>query len=225
MVANENDVNGEDDGAVGYDVNGNKDSLFNIADIELESIRSKTDCTGCNQKTAEYIALDGKHKALKKVYFTLTSHYAEMCLKYDALLKAKSHINEINVGEETASNDDFFTKNELKFLQCMSLDKRKDSTFILQSLEFAYKGNLSVMREKTLKGTSESVKVKEDGTVQNIPSKAALSPIKVVRIKELFLERISKCQIDAAVYIERASESNLNKLIASGIKNIAKKPV
>lgn len=190
--------------------------------IESDSIVAP-DCTVCIQKTADYKELDEKHKALKKVYFTLTSHYTELHLKYEASLKAKSYMNEVHIDGEAASTDDLFTKHELKFLQSMPLERKKDSTFILQCLEFAYKNNLSVLRTKTLKGKAESTKFSDEGSIQNIPEKGALTPIKVIRIKELFLERLSKCDIDSVVYAERVKESNINKLIASVVKNVAKK--
>lgn len=205
----------------------NEESPSSFPNIELDSIIRNTipECAraACIQKAAQYKELDAKYKALKNVYFILASHYAELNIKNEALLKAKSHIDQLDIGGDTALPDDLFTKNEMRCLQAMSLEKGKDSTFILQCLEFVYKNDLSLMRSKTLKGKAESVQISDDGTSQIIPAKEPLTPIKIVRIKELFLERLSKCDVNSAVYAERIKESNINKLIASGIKNIAKK--
>lgn len=178
---------------------------------------------GCMEILKEFRMEISKHKALKKVYFTLASAYSELSIKHQALVKAKRHVDEIDIGVETTTTGDIFTENELKFLKCMSLEKKKDSTFILQCLEFAYKNDLTVLCDKTRKGKPESIKIGEDGTVTNVSAKEPVSPVKVVRIKELFLERLSKCDIDSAVYAVRAKDSNMNTLITNGIKNISKR--
>lgn len=179
-----------------------------------------------------------KYKNLKKVYVQLTIRYSEQSLKFEHLLKSKTnagnttdhttdhttgHFPSPNTGIQVQSNDDIFTPRELIYLQCMSLDKSKDSTFIMKCLEFAYKNNLPILRFKTLKGKPESVQFDEGGEAENIAGKDPLTPMKVNRIKDLFLERLSKCQIDPVVYGERVKDSNINKLFASGVKNISKK--
>lgn len=145
-------------------------------------------------------------------------------MKYNDLLKSKSHTsNDVGVSEATAVSGDIFTPNELKFLQCMSLEKKEDSTFVHQCVQFAYKSDLHVLAHRTLKGTKDWIEIKDDGEKKHHAAKEPLSPHKVNRIKDVFHERISKCAIDAATFGERVNDANINKLFASAIKNISKK--
>lgn len=48
----------------------------------------------------------------------------------------------------------------------------------------------------------------------------AKAPRKVDRIKGLFIERISKPEINSADYRERIKDPYVNKLFAAGIRNI-----
>lgn len=65
--------------------------------------------------------------------------------------------------------------------------------------------------------------ISDDGDVAYLPAKDPLNPQKVKRIRELFVERIKKCNLKPAANNVRMKDSYMNKLIASGITNIAKK--
>lgn len=88
----------------------------------------------------------------------------------------------------------------------MPFDKPADSSFILKCLEFVYKDDPTVLRNKTLKGLPESVTYNDDGSTVTQPKK-----------------ELSKCQIDSVSFGERIKDANVNKLFATGILNIAKK--
>lgn len=182
--------------------------------------------SNCVQMTFERDEWQGKYKELKKLYMKLTIHHSELDLKYNDLLKMVTGKNYESSGGNVAgeqATDDIFTPNELKFLQCMATDKKKDSTFIHQCLQFAYKSDPSVLVLKSLKGTSDWIEITGTGDEKHHPAKDPLSPHKVNRIKEIFIERISKCDINSVNYGERVKDSYINKLFASGIKNISKK--
>lgn len=187
---------------------------------------SKIACSECEQSRKERKEWEEKYKELKKMYVALAVRHSELDLKHKHLKKtATGKIN--NNTDDTASTadpvGDIFTPNELKFLQCMPLDKKKDSTFVLQCLEFCYKNEWPVLVNKTLKGTRDWIEIIENGDDVHHPAKEPLSPHKVNRIKEVFIERLTKCKISHVEYGERVKETYLNRLIGSGVKNISKK--
>lgn len=234
------------------DINGTKDSNQQAADacgacavvdkedehasVATNKTQINPDCgdpnkkcekSKCVQKSIECDEWEAKYKELKKLYIKATMHHSEVELKYSDLLKSATGKNHERSGDGTAdtkpTSNDIFTPNELKFLECMSLEKKKDSTFIHQCLQFAYKGDQAVLVFKSLKGTSDWIEISEAGDEKHHPAKDPLSPHKVNRIKEVFIERVSKCDINSVHYGERVKDSYINKLFASGIKNISKK--
>lgn len=186
---------------------------------------TKIACSECEENRKERNEWEEKYKELKKMYVKLAVHHSELDLKHKDLEKtASGKIKENNTDANASPADgDIFTPNELKFLQCMPLDKKKDSTFVLQCLQFGYKNEWPVMVNKSLKGTKDWIEITEDGDEVHHPAKQPLSPHNVNRIKEVFIERLSKCQINTVEYGERVKETYINKLFASGIKNISKK--
>lgn len=191
-------------------------------------------CTECEQKSIERDDFEKKYKLemeqrkdLKKVYLNLTVRFSELHSKYTDLLKTVgANRRHINTDEETesstASSADIFTPNEVKFFKCLPLDKKTDCTLILNCLKYAYKPDPSVLASKTLKGVAEWTQLTDDGEIHH-SAKTPLSPVKVDRMKGLFADRISKCQIDSAEFSERMKDSYINKLIAAGIRNLSKK--
>lgn len=129
--------------------------------------------------------------------------------------------NEATGGDEK-DGDNIFTDAQIKFLQFMPLDKKSDCTFILQCLKYAYGSDTSVLASRTLKGTSKRTEINSEGIKTHYEGKAPLSPIKVDRIKRLFMERISKCDIHSAEYVERIKDPYVHKLFAAGIGNLSK---
>lgn len=148
-------------------------------------------------------------------------HSNELALKYEDLKKVVKRTEEPNVQYQVES-DDVFSPIQLRELEGMSLQKTSDSTFILKCLKFAYQNDLSVLRWKTLNGTTPST-LFVDGCHIDVEGKAALTPEKVARIKQLFIERLSKCDINSVEFGERIKETKVNQLFNSSIKNIAKK--
>lgn len=207
------------------EINGHDNSML----PDKRTVSGKPECVGCVQKDIEAKFWETKYKDLKRVYLNQSHHFSELTIKHNVLLTMKpTETNDTDCNDDnttSTSKNDIFSPYELKILQNMSLDKKKDSTFIHQCLEYAYKNDLCVLSNKTLKGKSESVKFTEDGKELHIPKKYPLSPEKVDRIKQLFVERISKCKIDSASFEARMKDSNINKLFASSIKNIANKIV
>lgn len=197
----------------GNDVN----AVDNSFEIDVgQNMNVSPECAGC-------VAKDMKYKDLMKVYLKLTHRYTQLDEKYAHLLQLKTNTNEPEPDSTVLSNKDVFTPNEVKYLHAMPLDKKTDSTFVLKCLEFSYKDNLSVMKFKTLKGRPESVQYNDNGEIEQHSKKDPLTPKKVQRIKELFIDRVSKCKIDATAFGERIKDANVNKLFATGILNIAKK--
>lgn len=217
---------------IGHQVDG---ASANAVIIEKEVVseghdsKSTTECAGCAQKAIErdewkekYNQEVEKRKELKKVYVNTTISFTELYSKYNALLKTSASTHQ-SVDDAASSGQDIFTPAEVKFLQCTSLEKKTDCTFINHCLKYAYKVDRSVLVFKTLKGTSEWTEINGEGVEIQHAAKTPLTPKKVERIKGLFYERLSKCEIDAVEYSERIKDSYVNKLIAAGIKNLSKK--
>lgn len=167
---------------------------------------------------------ESKYKNLKKDYMKLGTKFAELRMQHDDLLttKAYTHTNPSDMNDVPSSSDAIFTSSEVLVLRNMSLDQTTDSTFILKCLKFAYKQDISVLRNKTLKGKSEAMVISDDGDVAFMPGKDSLSPQKIEPIRSLFVERINKCKLKPAAYDKRIKDAYMNKLIASGITNIVK---
>lgn len=201
-----------------------------LVGTEVESVKNRDDssthqCAECENKQKECMEWERKYKELKRMYVKLTVNYAELDLKHKDL--AKLSAGKIDNKAATSSvegtvDGDVFSPGEIKFLECMPLDKKKDSTFILQCLQFAYKKDPKILASKSLYGTKESVEFTKDGKEVHHPAKQPITPIKASRIKELFVDRISKCDINSVEYGDRIKETNVNRLLASGIKNMSK---
>ncbi|KAJ6647837.1 hypothetical protein Bhyg_03060 [Pseudolycoriella hygida] len=187
-----------------------------------QCVRKDVDIEEWRQKYEDEVL---QRKELKKVDLNLTVRFSELHSKYEDLLKATTKIVAVDPPEDDSATpeDSIFTETEAKFLSCMALDKRHDCTFVLHCLKYAYKNDLSVLALKTLKGTAKSIEIMDDGEKIYHKGKDPITPKKVDRIRGLFIERISKCKIDAADYSERMKETYLNKLFAAGIKNLSKK--
>lgn len=187
---------------------------------------AKVPCPECEQNRKERDEWQEKYKELKKSYYKLAVRHSELDLKHKDLEKvatAKTNDNNIDADAiSVAADSDIFSPNELKFLQCMPLEKKKDSTFVLQCVKFAYKEDTSVLNNKSLFGTKGRIEFTEDGGEVHQPAKQPLSPHKVDRMRGVFIDRISKCKLNAVEYGVRMKETYLNQLFASAIKNISK---
>ncbi len=187
---------------------------------------TKVPCSECEQNRKERDEWQEKYKELKKSYYKLAVRHSELDLMHKDLEKvATAKTNEYNIDENAisiATDSDIFTAAELRFLQCMPLEKKKDSTFVLQCVKFAYKEDTSVLNNKSLYGTKGRIEFTEDGGEVRQPAKQPLSPHKVDRMRGVFIDKISKCNLNAVEYGVRMKETYLNQLIASAIKNISK---
>lgn len=178
-------------------------------------------CKGCKEWQLKF-------DELQKLSLRLTIRNAEMDLKFEDLLRAKTGSNQfVPVSDDAtadAPQDDVFTERELIYLKCMAYDKEMDSTFIHHCIQYAYKDNASVLVNKTLKGTADKVVFAPNGDEKElIPGKDPLTPLKVEKIRNLFINRISKCQLDAVSYSERIKDAYFNRLIGSAVRNISNK--
>lgn len=172
---------------------------------------------------------DVKYKELQTRFLKLTVEFSEISLKYKDAIKLghssrQAETDETDNGETGETlHDDMFSKEELRTLKGLPLDKRNDSTFILQCLKFAYKSDLSILCNKSLMGTYATILVSSEGEDVEIAGKDPLTPEKVNKIKQLFTERLSSCDINAVQYGERIKESKVNHLLGTGLVNIRKK--
>lgn len=146
---------------------------------------------------------------------------AKLVQTLDAVRKGDSSNDEVS--DTPSSINDIFTPNQLRILESLPLEKKKDSTFILQCIECAYKDNRSTLVNKTLFGTLERTEFRDDGAVVVRPAKDPLTPEKVKRIEELFVKRVTKSKCLAAEFTERITPTNINRLIASAIRNVSNK--
>lgn len=220
------DSNSKEDHLSGQPDDGARASVCVKAGHDGDShSKSSNECSRaeCVQKVIACQEWEKKYKELKKVYVKLTIYSTERDMKYEDLLKVATNTHHPGTDEMILSSDGIFTPNEVKALENMASDKPKDSTFILECLQWAYKTDLSVLCRKTLKGTAEWIEITNEGEKKYHSGKDPLTPEKVDRIKKMFIDRVSKCNIDSVAYGQRIKEAYINKLFASGIKNIAKK--
>lgn len=196
-----------------------------LDEIQVSDQSEKTaKCVGCVEKDNQLKDWENKFAALQKTYLTQCHHFSELTIKHKVLLSSlDSSPFSSNDNATSEVTDDIFSETELKILENMPLDKKKDSTFVLHCLEYAYKNNLDSFSGKTLKGVPESVKFDKDGREIRVPKKDPFTPEKVARIRQLFVKRLSNSKIDSASFSSRVSEANFNKIFASCVKNIANK--
>lgn len=191
---------------------------------------SKLQCSGCIEKSLEiddwkkkYELEVAQRKELNQLYVKSTISFTELYSKYNDLLQTTAALPKSDDAAASSSSDDIFTNSELKYLQCMSLDKKHDCSFVLSALKFAYKADLSVFRSRTLFGTAERTDITTNGENIHHSAKDPLTPSKVRRVKTLFIERISKSEINSVDYSQRMKDSYVNTLFAAGIRNLSKK--
>lgn len=183
-----------------------------------------TGCVGCNQWRLKYADL-------KMSFLKLSLLHSNQSMKYEELVTTRSSITDSiaversdnTVGETLASTNDVFTENEVKYLNCIPLTKNSDSTFVLHCIRYAYKDNEAILLNRTLKGTLDRIEINDDGSRTVRPGKGPLTPEKVKRIEKLFIERVSKDKCLASEFGDRIKQANINKLIASAIKNVSNK--
>lgn len=101
---------------------------------------------------------------------------------------------------------DIFSQEELSALRSIPSSSSKDSTFVLQTIRYLYKENLSVLSSRTSSSSREN--------------KKPISPEKKNIIQQIFHERLNILKLDI---IECNSRKNrLNELTATGINNVRK---
>lgn len=175
------------------------------------------------------VRLRKKYDDIKKSHVQLCVEHCELLMKYNALLKISTEptipplpIDVSNVCPPTDSVGSIFTPSEIIILESLPLEKKKDSTFILKCVEFAYKDK-SALTHKTLKGTLERIEIHDDQAVAVRPAKDPMTPEKVKRIEELFVKRVTHSKCLAGEFAERIKSTNINRLIASAVRNIVSK--
>lgn len=155
----------------------------------------------------------------------LSLRHCKVDMKYEDFKKVATntvYLNDDDEESEVASPpDDILTANELKCLKSISLERKKDSTFVLDAMRCVYK-NVSVLSNKTLKGTPQHTEFKDDGTAIVHPSKSPLTPEKVTKVEQLFIDCVTRSKTGVVDQGERIKQSNINKLFASAISNLSK---
>lgn len=188
-----------------------------------------------------------KYKEIEKSYLKLSVCYAELMLKHKDLVQLTTgavrpsseteqredgfelsvgavHSNtETEVSPTVPVVDNIFTAAEIKCLQCIALDRKKDSTFILNCVQYAYKDNTSSLTNKTLKGTRSRYEIIDGEAVTVKQGKDPVTPEKVARIQQLFVDRVTKSKCMAGEFGERVKQTNFNQLMANAIKNLSNK--
>lgn len=169
-----------------------------------------------------------KYRDLKKAHFQLCHKHCEISMKYEQLVETldvvrKSKSSNAEASDMPSSTDDVFQPHQIIILESLPLEKKKDSTFILQCVEYAYKDNTSTLVNKTLYGTLERKEFGDDGAVVVQPAKDPLTPEKVKQIEKLFVKRVTQSKCLAAEFAERIKSTNFNRLIASAIINVSNK--
>lgn len=106
------------------------------------------ECNGCKEWEA-------KHNEMKKLCLRLTIRNADMDLKFEDLLRTKTSVNPVLTDDAALSTMDVFTPRELKFLECMPLEKKIDSTFVHHCLQYAYK-HILCLAQKNIERKSRS---------------------------------------------------------------------
>lgn len=193
------------------DENANENGRSGISKNSEAVENGANGCTDCTEWKEKF-------KVMHKKYAKLSIEYSELNMKFTALSRTAPRVHGEN--ETTPENaDSVFSNSEIRVLQRISLAKKNDSTFIRNSLEFAYKSDLSVLKSRSVMGTYNTLAEMTSGKIEKPP----LTPVKVKKIKELFIERLSDCDVDPIAFEERVKDSRINELLASGIKNIAKK--
>lgn len=167
-----------------------------------------------------------KYEDVKKSYIKLSLRHSETLMKYDDLLKAStSNVRPTDDQSESVapSLDEMFAETELRYLSSIPLDKKKDSTFVLQCVEYAYKSDRKTLCNRTLKGTVDRVEVRDGAVTVVRPGKDPMTPEKVEKSQQIFIDRVAKSKCLAREFGERVKSSNINRLIASAIKNVSNK--
>lgn len=101
---------------------------------------------------------------------------------------------------------DTFDQGELSSLRSIPSSSSKDSTFVLQTIRYLYKKDLSVLNSRTCSSL--------------VGNKTPISPQKKDIIQEIFHERLNILKLDN---IECNSRKNkLNELTMNGIANVRK---
>lgn len=121
----------------------------------------------------------------------------------------------------TPAVDNIFTRNEIMHLNSLPLEKKKDSSYVMQCIQYAYSDR--PLKHKTLKGTKNRYEVIDGTPIVVREGKSSLTPEKVHQIRQLFIGRISKSKCLAAEFGERIDPKYLNRLIASAVKNVSNK--
>lgn len=163
-------VNGNAAGAVGIAteaVNGKDGGAVVLETDVVNGINATASCDECNVWRTKY-------QELKKSHVKLSLRHCELQMKFDDLVKittspVQSNTNEVS---DALSTDGIFTENEIRCLQSLGLEKKKDSTFFLQCIQYAYKENPTTLQGKTLKGTLERTEIKDDGSFEIHPAQA-----------------------------------------------------
>ncbi len=206
--------------------NDNEKTKSNECDLCQTSDRvDKTNfCDGCEKWKMKY-------KELEKSYLKVCVRYTELQMKHKDLVQVstgamhpvteREDIDEASPALSAA--DGIFTEHEINALRSIHLDKKKDSTFILNCIQYAYKNNTASLTQKTLKGTRARYEIVEGDLVTVKPGKEPLTPEKVARIQQLFIERVTKSKCVSGEFGERVKQTNINQLIGNAVKNVTNK--
>lgn len=227
----------QDEGAVAVESSHNDEKI----DGFVTDRKAKKDRLLCGVETC--VLLRKKYHDLKQTHMELCLQHCQLSMKYEAIRRVKTGTEPIGTeptgteptGTEPSASDDvsvpdplpltdnIFTTNEIILLESLPLDKSHDSNFILKCVEYAYKENPSVLVTKTLKGTRERIEIQDGVVVAVRPAKDSLTPEKVKKIEDVFINRVTKSKCLAGEFAERIKPKNINRLIGSAVSNISNK--
>lgn len=104
-----------------------------------------------------------------------------------------------------------FTEDELSNLRSINAAKSGDSTFVATCVKYAYKQNLSALKNKSVTGKSR----------KHGQAKQPVTPSKYKRLSEIFAERVN--MITKNVAESKARKNGFNKYMKDAISNINRK--
>lgn len=116
-------------------------------------------------------------------------------------------------------DDHSFTELEIAVLSSVSFARNKDASFIRKALEMQYKNELEKLCQRSVKGTAGNMR-HVNGVLKCYAPKPPLTPKKVMDIRHLYNQRITKGVTDSSDFSKRISDSYFNKILNGILSNI-----
>lgn len=192
----------------------------NINSNDSGELQTPHDCQNCASKDEkiEYLKhrvqeLEEEIKKNKRDYLATKKFYEKATqslhveqLKNEDLKKVmhNQHDNQNNIPFSNYS--EHFTSSELKDLASINVGSRSDSTFILHCVNFLYKDNIGVLKDRNATVSKATGRKKQ------------ITPSKKNLISRVFAERLETENLAPKVFVSRFEHCNI--LLNNAISNI-----